>query len=362
MSESYAKELEIGCLSVQRAAILTKRILSSVDKGALEKDDLSPVTIGDFAAQALLISALHHSFPADNFVGEESADALRENPKLLQRVWDLVRTTKLDHDESEAKLKTPSSIEELLEVIDLGGKGQGGAEGRIWVLDPIDGTATFMRGEQYAINLALLVDGKQQLAVLGCPVLDLSAQIVEEKSITTSGGCLFSAVKGQGAFKRPLTTAALQDASPIPRLAEIVEPSAISFADCTTTSSTVLQYHKEVCKRLGAAFPPKSDLWSSLMKYAALALGGSNVCIRIFKRRAYHSCIWDHAGGHLIFEECGGKITDIDGNDIDFSKGRRLFANYGLVCAPSNLHGLVLNTVRAVIAEKQPSLLNTDSV
>lgn len=33
---------------------------------------------------------------------------------------------------------------------------------------------------------------------------------------------------------------------------------------------------------------------------------------------------WDHAGGVLIFEEAGGKVTDLDGKAIDFSKGRKM--------------------------------------
>ena len=44
---------------------------------------------------------------------------------------------------------------------------------RIWVLDPIDGTKGFMRGEHYCIALALLVNGKPTLSVMGCPNLQL---------------------------------------------------------------------------------------------------------------------------------------------------------------------------------------------
>ena len=51
------------------------------------------------------------------------------------------------------------SEQELLGLIDLG-DSMGGASGRHWVLDPIDGTRGFVGLRQYAVCLGLLVDGK----------------------------------------------------------------------------------------------------------------------------------------------------------------------------------------------------------
>ncbi|KAF2752811.1 myo-inositol-1-monophosphatase [Pseudovirgaria hyperparasitica] len=345
----YSKELTIACLAVQRAAILTRDLLSIVDKGALEKADLSPVTVGDFATQALLISALHYNFPSDHFVGEESADELRKKPALLKRVWELVRNTHLD-DADEVFLPHPSSLDDMLRLIDLGGAGQGGREGRTWVLDPIDGTATFIQGQQYAINLALLVRGEQQLGVIGCPNLPATPGTIEETRVDTDGhGCLLSAIKGHGAYIRLMTTGMLSPATLIQKHANSVKVEDIKVTECTTTSSMVLSLHREVFDRLGAAWPG-TDLWSSLMKYVALTIGGCNVNVRIVKSQSYKSCIWDHAGGQLIFEEVGGKVTDINGKHIDFGLGRQMSANFGLVCAPANLHAQILKVVQEVIA------------
>ena len=47
--------------------------------------------------------------------------------------------------------------------------GASGTEGRFWTLDPIDGTKGFLRGDQYAIALALVEDGEVVLGALGCP-------------------------------------------------------------------------------------------------------------------------------------------------------------------------------------------------
>jgi 3'(2'), 5'-bisphosphate nucleotidase len=61
-------------------------------------------------------------------------------------------------------------------------------------LDPIDGTKGFLRGEQYAVCLALIVDAQVQLGVMGCPNLP-----VDPSHPDGPRGCLFVAVRGQGA-------------------------------------------------------------------------------------------------------------------------------------------------------------------
>src|SRR5277367_3223340 len=113
----FSRERLLAELAVQRASILTKKVLSAVNKGLLSKTDSTPVTIADFAAQALLISAIHHAFPSDQFVGEEDSDALRKDEQLLQSVWELVSSTHLDDAESEGLLASPVSVEEMLDII-----------------------------------------------------------------------------------------------------------------------------------------------------------------------------------------------------------------------------------------------------
>jgi 3'(2'), 5'-bisphosphate nucleotidase len=138
-----------------------EKVLSAVSKGLLSKNGSTPVTIADFAAQAVLISAIHHAFLPDKFVGEGDSDALWKCEKLQQSVWELVSSTHLDDAENEGMVASPASVEEMLDIIDLGRRGTGGPEGRIWMLDLVDGTATFLRGEQYIVALALVEDGEE---------------------------------------------------------------------------------------------------------------------------------------------------------------------------------------------------------
>src|SRR5436190_19961742 len=62
---TYRQELRVAELAVQRAALLTQKVFHEKVKGSLSKDDRSPVTKGDFGAQALIIQAIRSNFPED---------------------------------------------------------------------------------------------------------------------------------------------------------------------------------------------------------------------------------------------------------------------------------------------------------
>ena len=61
--------------------------------------------------------------------------------------------------------------------------------------------------------------------------------------------------------------------------------------------------------------------------------------------------VWDHAGGQLIFQETGMKITEAYGNPFGFGEGRTLQSNYALVAASAVLHGRVLGIVKQVAVD-----------
>ena len=68
--------------------------------------------------------------------------------------------------------------------------------------------------------------------------------------------------------------------------------------------------------------------------------------------KTYQEKIWDHAAGDLIVREAGGEVTDALGRRLDFSKGRTLAENKGVVAAPIAVHGQVLDAVKAVLTTK----------
>ncbi|KAJ5807039.1 Inositol monophosphatase [Penicillium riverlandense] len=347
-SPTYTKELELACLAVQRAALLTKRLLSAVDKGFLDKSDDTPVTIADFAAQASIIAAIHHTFPDDDIVGEEDATALRADPALLERVWELATTTHLDDEDSEALLYTPKTHDELLNLIDLGAKGNCARCGRVWTLDPVDGTATFITGQQYAVCLSLVVDGCQKIGVLGCPNLLPGVDRVAEDVIDRDGyGLLLHAVAGQGAFIRPMGRGALLPTQPLAQVPQVSETKDLRFVDTQASTSPNLDAHARAAALLGAPWPNTVDLWSAQMRYVAIAVqGGCNAFIKVPRNPSYRSKIWDHAGGMLIVEELGCTVTDLEGRPVDCGLGRTLADCYGMVVAPASVHARVVDAVR----------------
>ncbi|KAH9907189.1 3',5'-bisphosphate nucleotidase [Xylariomycetidae sp. FL2044] len=351
---TYAKELEVAQLAVQRAAILTKRVFHEKAKGTVSKDDKSPVTIGDFGAQALIISALKANFPEDEIVAEEEAAQLKEDGTLRQTIWDLVKTTELSDTAAESLLGgTIKSDDEMLTMIDYG-NSKGGAKGRIWAIDPIDGTKGFLRGGQYAVCLALMVDGDVKVGVLGCPNLpvDDSAPLTGsmESGQTDEGrGVLFSGVLGQGATSRPLTTGALAPEKKI-AMKEITDIAAATFCESVEAGHSSHGDQADIAQKLGITNP--SVRMDSQAKYASIARGAGDIYLRLPVKATYQEKIWDHAAGDLIVREAGGAVTDIHGKRLDFTVGRTLANNKGVVAAPVGGHAQVLDTVQEVLNKK----------
>ena len=352
---SYQKELQVAELAVQRATLLTKRVFHEKAKGTLSKDDKSPVTIGDFGAQALIIQAIRKNFPHDEIVGEEEASSLRENGSLRGQIWSLVKEARLDDQDAEATLGGPvESEEDMLTAIDAGNSA-GGPKGRIWALDPIDGTKGFLRGGQYAVCLALMVDGDVKVGVLGCPNLPvddsapLSADAGENQTDEEGRGVLFAAVQGHGATSRPLSKGALLPSQPI-SMKSVPDITHATFCESVEAGHSSHDDQAQIAKKLGITKP--SVRMDSQAKYGSIARGAGDLYLRLPVSKNYQEKIWDHAAGDLIVREAGGQVTDADGKRLDFGKGRTLAENKGVVAAPKNIHGQVLEVVKDVLGSK----------
>ncbi|KAK4696970.1 3'(2'), 5'-bisphosphate nucleotidase, partial [Lecanoromycetidae sp. Uapishka_2] len=350
---SYRKELKIAELAVQRAALLTQRVFHEKAKGTLSKDDKSPVTIGDFGAQALIIHAIRNNFPTDAIVGEEEASSLRENKALANQIWELVSSTKLEDQVIEESLGGGIRNEnDMLRAIDEG-QSPGGGRGRIWALDPIDGTKGFLRGGQYAVCLALIDDGHVKVGVLACPNLPvddsapLSADVGDKSG--EGRGVLFSAVLGSGATSRPLGAGVLEKGKTI-HMKEVPDISQATFCESVEAGHSSHGDQAAIAKKLGIT--GESVRMDSQAKYGSIARGAGDLYLRLPVRADYVEKIWDHAAGELIVREAGGHVTDAVGRRLDFSKGRTLTENKGVVAAPKAIHEQVLEAVRSVLESK----------
>lgn len=133
--------------AVHKACLVCETVRKSKDKSSLKKEDHSPVTIADFASQAIINMAIQSAYPSDRIVGEEDSQELRADPDLLSRVAGLVCDV-CDVDKDQ-----------ILHAIDIGAL-EAGDFSRYWAVDPIDGTKGFLRGDQYAVAVGLVENGK----------------------------------------------------------------------------------------------------------------------------------------------------------------------------------------------------------
>ena len=90
----------------------------------------------------------------------------------------------------------------------------------------------------------------------------------------------------------------------------------------------------------------------SQAKYAMVGGGEADVYLRLPTRTGYYEKVWDHAGGVLIVQEAGGTVTDLYGKPLDFSHGRELRQNRGVIATNGSLHAAVLEAAQAVVAMK----------
>jgi len=276
----------------------------------------------------LIIHLLSQEFPYP-FIAEEDTGILKESPDTLTRITTHIRGVLPDITDGD-----------VLKAIDRGSLEVANSK-RWWTLDPVDGTLGFLRREQYAVALALMEDNKPVLGVLGCPELPDSFTEPNGKK-----GCVLIAVKGEGA-----TLYSLHDDSVEKRISVSTkaDPKEAIFTESVAHTS---QLNQDLASRLGVIKPPlKID---SQCKYAVVARGDSDVYLR-FTTLDYKECIWDHAAGVIIVEEAGGKVTDFDGKELDFSKGRKLYENAGLVCANKVLHEAAMKTILDVDPLKRKS-------
>ena len=290
---------------------------------SISKQDRSPVTVADFGAQALVSARLAQAFSDIPLVGEEDAQALRANDALADEVTRAVWAVEPELSKAD-----------VLAAIDAG-TAAGGPADRFWVLDPIDGTKGFLRGEQYAVALALLENGRVVAGVLGCPSLPLSLG-----TENTTRGCMYSAVLGQGTWEWPLESAGGDSAPRRVRVADTTDASQAVVCESVEPAHSDRELSGLLARRLGIASPAVRI--DSQCKYAVLARGEASVYLRLPTRSDYVEKIWDHAAGSLILSEAGGQVSDIEGRPLDFSRGRLLAGNTGVIATNGLLHAAVL--------------------
>jgi myo-inositol-1(or 4)-monophosphatase len=158
--------------------------------------------------------------------------------------------------------------------------------GPMWVLDPIDGTVNFARGSPLCgLSLALLIDGRPQLAVVDFPFL----------------GERYVAAEGAGAYLNGHRI----HCAPV----EALDEAVVGLSDFSVgrDAPTENPLHLALVKRLASSALRVRFHGSEALDLAWTAAGHLGATIML------SNLPWDVSGGVLLVREAGGIVLDLDG-------------------------------------------------
>ncbi|CAN0591099.1 unnamed protein product [Laminaria digitata] len=153
-------------------------------------------------------------------------------------------------------------------------------------------------------------------------------------------GVLCLATRGQGAWQ-----SALQDGAMMHRM-----PAASRRQDLVRTCESVEAgqsnhgAHAKILRQAGLS--ASSVRLDSQAKYAVVARDQADVYLRLPSHRGYVEKIWDHAAGELVAQEAGLIVSDFKGRALDYSYGRRLEKNRGIIVAAAHHHARLIDAIR----------------
>ena len=186
------------------------------------------------------------------------------------------------------------------------------ARDRVWIVDPIDGTRSFIGGRpEFAISVGLAERGRAILGIVSNP----------------ASGEIFWALEGGGAYRRGRGGAETRlrvqaDAGPRSLLASRSELAAGEF-DPFRDSWQVL------------------PLGSTAYKLARVAAGDGSA----FVSRGPKS-EWDVCAGALLVQEAGGVVTDLDGRPIGYNRADPYV--HGIAAGSAADHAALIDRVRSL--------------
>jgi len=243
-----SKELQAALAAAQAAAEVIRRLYQK-NLAVTTKADASPVTEADVRAEEVIKGVLSERFPSYGFYGEET-----------------------------------------------GQRGMDAAS--VWLVDPIDGTKSFVREcPFFSTQIALLREGRLVLGVSSAPAY----------------GELAWAELGGGAFlnDKPIQVSAVAE---------------LSGAIVSTGNLKTLARSPQGWNRFGALIPRVSRIrgYGDFVHYHLLARGSLDVVIESDVN------ILDIAALTVIVREAGGIFTDLDGGEVGLGTTSVLAANKAL--------------------------------
>jgi histidinol-phosphatase len=233
VTTSYEEDLKLALDLADIADALTMLRYRSPDLEVETKPDMTPVSESDKRVELALRDRLADDRPDDLVIGEE-----------------------------------------------FGGAELAGQPGRAWVIDPIDGTKSYVRGmDTWTTLIALTVDGLVTLGVVSMPALKKR----------------WWAVRGQGAYA---------DGNRI-RVSKIDELSGAQLAWSGIEEWDAIDRFDQLVALGRACWRTRGvgDAW----QYMLVAEGAAELAVDP------EATLWDLAAVSIVVEEAGGRFTSIGG-------------------------------------------------
>ncbi len=186
------------------------------------------------------------------------------------------------------------------------------ANGRMWVVDPIDGTRGFaMKNGEFSVMIGLTIDGAAVAGVL------LEPTTMTYTYASLGAGCWTKIGNGE------------------PRKCAVRTESEL-------TRSTLVQSHS----RPGVLSPPAAmlapakvlEMYSAGVKMAVVARGEADIYVNTYNNFSD----WDICAGHILVTEAGGVVSGLRGDEIRYG-GAGYKQKLGLLATSTVIHPAVVS-------------------
>ncbi len=228
-----------------------------------KKDEFDPVTIADKESDNLIREQLHKEFPEDLILSEENNNI-------------------------------PDDY-----------------TGRVWMVDPLNGTKSFIKGiDTFAVVIGLVENG---VPIFGCVAVP-----AQNKS--------FYAEKEKGALKK------------VNGKFEKISTSVISkIEEARLIVREPIDAPRPIEEKLNK-IPFAEKIEGNHARLCMIAEGVAEAHINTNKRASK----WDTAAQQIILEEAGGIVTDLDGKMIDYKKETSVLERSFVGSANKKLHEKII--------------------
>lgn len=266
---SFERELA-RAIELARAAGAVAARMQRGELGVEMKPGDEPVTAADRRASELIVAGLAETFPDDPIISEELAPA-------------------------------PGAL---------------GAP-RFWLVDPIDGTKDFIRGEDgYSVMIGLVCDGAPTVGVVYQPVVDRLYHGTPDGAAMVAGGQT--------------------------RRLAVSDIAAAADVRLVASKSNRSQELDRVKAELGIA--NELNIGSVGVKLCVIASGLRD----LYVNPATRTKAWDTCAPEAILVPAGGRLSDLFGNPLDYS--RELAHRRGLVASNGKVHDEVIGKLAPLFA------------